>query len=127
LVSLLGIEPAKVTSKTKISTETELLLNALSGLDKRMGEIEKRVLPVDRINATSSVSNAVLPDNVGEIIARQEIENLKVGDKLFHERFGIGEIISLSDRPWVNKTGRIKFESGERQMVLRLARLRKIK
>lgn len=127
LVSLLGIEPAKVTSKTKISTETELLLNALSGLDKRMSEIEKRVQPAERIVTTSNVSSIVLPDNVGEIIARQEVENLKVGEKVFHERFGIGEIMALSDKSWVSKTGRIKFESGEIQLVLRLARLRKLK
>jgi hypothetical protein len=127
LVSLLGIEPAKVTTKTKISSETKILLNALSGLDKRMGEIEKSVQPFERTLVNSRISNVYLPDNVGDIISKQEIENLKVGEKLFHDKFGIGEVMSLSDRPWVNKTGQIKFESGNRLLVLRLARLRKFK
>lgn len=127
LVSLLGIEPAKVTSKTKISTETELLLNALSILDKRMSEIEKKVQPTEKIITSSNTIKMPLPEGVGDEIVRQDIEGLKVGDKLYHTKFGTGEVVALSDKTWVNKTGRIKFESGERLLMLRLAHLRKFK
>lgn len=128
LVSLLGIEPAKITSQTKISTETELILNSISGLDKRIQEIEKRVQSSGKQIINQQFVTRNTPENIGEVLTRQDYENLKVGEKLYHNRFGIGELIDIaSERPWTTRTGRIRFEAGEKNIVFSLAQMRKLK
>lgn len=127
LVSLLGIEPAKVASRTEISLETELLLNTLSGLDKRFSEMEKRLQLSERPFNTGNMSSTFILDNVGEIMTLQDLENLKIGDMFFHQKFGIGEVLSIDHNRGENMTGQIKFESGKKQLMLRLAQLRKLK
>lgn len=128
LVSLLGIEPAKVTAKTTVSAETELLLNALSSLDKRINEIDKKFHLSGSIATTFDVYDSQPPKYTGDKLVIQDLENLKIGDKLYHAKFGIGEIIALSDnRSWSKMTARFKFEKGERLLMLRLAQLRKLK
>lgn len=89
LVSLLGIEPAKLSEKKKISADTELILNSLSIIDKRLGVLENLNQQVTR-PATIPV-----PENVGDILQQADLETLAVGTKLFHERFGRIEITQI--------------------------------
>lgn len=124
LVSLLGIEPAKLSEKKKISGETELILNSLSSIDKRMTLLEERSNPALK---TSSMIRTIppirsLPENVGELLKNKDIQNLKVGDKLFHIRFGAGEIESL-DGNLNQKTATIRFEGDiTRKFAINLAK-----
>lgn len=127
LVGLLGIEPAKVTSKTKISAEAELILNSISGLEKRISEIEIKFQPVQKTISANPNTKAILPEDVGGILSRQDIENLQIGDKVYHSRYGYGEIITLNGSNWMNKSARIKFESEEKQIAIRVAQIRKLK
>lgn len=127
LISLLSIEPAKITSKKEISTDTELILNTILGLDKRMGEIEKKVSPIDRSNFNQIPEQQYLPDNAGEILSYQEIQSLKIGDKLFHNKFGFGEIVELYAENSLIQSASIKFEAGIKRLHLKIARLRKLK
>ncbi|MFN7600268.1 MAG: hypothetical protein ACK5R0_02580 [Bacteroidota bacterium] len=92
LVSLLGIEPAKLSEKKKISADTELILNSLSIIDKRLSILEtSNQQPVRQI-----ISNSVLPpENVGDIMSLAEIQTLQIGTRVFHEKFGVIEIIQI--------------------------------
>lgn len=126
LVSLLGIEPAKVTSKTKISSETELILNALSSLDKRINEFEKHIQPKVNLNYSKISSILSESENVGEILSRQDIEKLVAGDKVYHMNFGAGEITSINKMKGLPYTANIRFDSGEKRLLLEIAQLRKL-
>lgn len=125
LVSLLGIEPAKLSGKKKISAETELILNSIMGMEKRLSEIEVRSRP---IKTFSEVALPILPDNVGEILTNRELETLAPGEDIYHSRFGKGNILAIkgSDSNPSNQVAIVRFENGnEKQFLLRLARLRR--
>lgn len=127
LVSLLGIEPAKLSGKKKISGETELVLNSILGLEKRLSEIEIRTRPIARNNSYSELWN--IPENVGEIIPFRELETLSLNDEVFHQRFGKGKIIEIkgTETNPSNKIAIVRFDSNiEKQFVLRMARFRRI-
>lgn len=91
LVSLLGIEPAKVTDKFKLSGETELVLNAISNIDKRLLSIEMRERTNDRVNFTS----LALHDIVGDYMTREEMDMIKPEDRIFHDKFGHGIVKAI--------------------------------
>lgn len=61
IVSLLGIEPAK-TTKTEISSDTNLLLDAINGLSKRLHRIEDGSVP--RSMEISSVIRSGIPGKI---------------------------------------------------------------
>lgn len=91
LVSLLGIEPAKLSEKKKISADTELILNSLSILDKRLSQIEVISLPTKVANQKP----LSVPENLGDPLLQSDLENLKVGDSIFHVRHGQGTISQI--------------------------------
>jgi len=127
LISLLSIEPAKVTDKKVISTDTELIINTIQGLDKRIAEIENKITPTSRVPVSMPIEIQPIPDNVGDYLTKQEIEELKVGNRVFHVRFGIGEVLEISNPTnSTNLAASIIFESGKRRLLLKLTRLRKV-
>lgn len=93
LVSLLGIEPAKLSEKKKISTDTELILNSLSIIDKRLGILEQINHQV--IRPTATVAAIEIPENVGDVLQMSDLDGLKIGSQLFHERLGNVEITQI--------------------------------
>lgn len=92
LVSLLGIEPAKLTEKKKISADTELILNSLSIMDKRLSQIENQNQQISRPTVPVALA---LPENVSEPLKSTDWDSLKTGDTLFHQRFGKVEITQI--------------------------------
>lgn len=95
LISLLSIEPAKISEKTKISSEAELILTSLLGLETRMRGIETRLnYSIHNITPPPIVSQ-VLPHDVGELITLNEFDKLKKGDLLYHHKFGIGQWVGF--------------------------------
>lgn len=142
LVSLLSLTPAKLKENKKtISTETALILNTLSVLEKKISTIENRNLssknidyqiPTSRKFYGGQISKVIesdeLPPNVGERLSRQDINNLKIGDIIYHTRFGFGEIITKEELGTVinRYSSDIKFEIGIKKIVLDLANLRKV-
>ena len=142
LVSLLSLTPAKLKEgKKALSTETELILNTLSILEKKMSNIENRNYNIKKeeyyfpspnryyggkiVEVTEETD---IPGNIGEKFTRNEINKLKVGDKVFHLKFGIGEIISLEEFgttiPRIK--GVLKFDVGIKKIILDLVGLRKV-
>ena len=128
LVSLLGIEPAKVTNKKEISIETELILGGIQSLEKRITEMERQNSYFTGSNI-SQVSSAIpVPDNIGEMITLPEIGTVKPGDKIFQHRFGIGEVKNIPKS--TNSEGQtieVEFERGIKRFVLKFAKLYKLK
>lgn len=124
LVSLLGIEPAKLTEKKKISTDTELILNSLSIIDKRLGILENINQQLPRPTLQTNIS---IPENIGEQVQFSEFVRFANGTKLFHERFGIVEIIQIQ-KSSVNIIVTFKLENGSaKRMVLNQVSIRPFK
>lgn len=116
LVSLLGIEPAKLTEKKKISSDTELILNTLSIIDKRLSIIESiNQQSPKQVVATTAIS---IPENVGDSLKSTDVEGITVGTLLFHSRFGKVEVIQIQ-KAGSQSIVTIKQENGPtRRMVL---------
>jgi hypothetical protein len=98
LVSLLGIEPAKIEDKKKISIDTELILNALNTLDSRMTSFESKHL-ISTLGGASTLttpSPKILPVSLlGNHFSLEEIKLLKFGDWIHHDSYGLGTIRSV--------------------------------
>lgn len=126
LVSLLGIEPAKITNKTEISIDTDILLKAINNLEKRISETTR-----PSINQTNKIWELAIPDakyrNIGEYFTKDELAFLKVGDHVFSENFGFGIISHLvKNNNDQNKIAEIKFSTGVKRILLRYSKLRKV-
>lgn len=137
LVSLLSISPAKMKENKKISSETELILNSLSILDKRIAIIEKNNFNDRYYNPISLQENLSkkrlevdnFPPNVGHVLNRVEISELKTDDIIYHHRFGYGKIISISQVPGPTLSkhrGQIQFDTGVKNLLLEMSGIRKV-
>ncbi len=82
VVQLAGITAAEVPDQKKISSDTQLILSAVSGLSKRLDGVEKQKFDSSRIFGTPS--KVVFPDG----------EDLLLGEKVYY-REGGGEIGTL--------------------------------
>lgn len=120
LVTLLGIEPAKA-SHTQISVDTELILNAIKGIEYRVSKTEQQ--------HTSKYRPGIIFPEIGPIpenmkkLTREDYESLRPGQAFYHEKFGMGTIKSIrmsqSDHVAV-----VIFEYiGEKQLLLKFAQL----
>lgn len=126
LVSLLSIEPAKLSEKTKISSEAELILTSLSGLERKVRDIETRVNLSIHNGSQLSVASPQIPDDVGDIISPHEFDKLKKGDLVYHTKYGIGQWVSFGENV-VEKVGIINFSVGQRALLLSFSKLRWVK
>jgi len=127
LVSLLGIEPAKLSEKKIISGETELILNSLNGLEKILSAIDIRTKPAEKVSFNSETEN--FPDYVGEIITISEISKLALKEEVFHPRFGKGKIIGIQGigSGYANGSVSVLFDhSGKKELLIQFARLRRV-
>ena len=144
LVSLLSLSPAKIDSKTEISSEAKLILNSLSELDKRLSSIEniskkktiKLAVPPKlrtekfyggSLPGTSIGLNA--PENVGDYFTPEELKELKKGTLVYHNRFGYGELLRLDKIGSATEKlkGEIQFNDfGKKLLLLDYAKLRKV-
>ena len=77
-----------------------------------------RVNRLKKLTTTTEASNTDYQTNESISIAE--------GDKVYHERFGAGEVISIEGES-PNTTASVKFEnSGVRKLLLRFAKLKKV-
>ncbi|MGZ5285374.1 MAG: ATP-dependent DNA helicase, partial [Kaistella sp.] len=54
-------------------------------------------------------------------------ENIEVGDKVRHDRFGVGEVLFLDGTDSQNIKAKVKFQhEGEKNLILKFAKLTKI-
>lgn len=132
LVKLLGITPARIDQKTKISAETELVLSQLENIGKKLFELEKnQVHPNIFIRGARERNIRELESrenlNYGEKLKFQELINLKKGDKIISPRFGEGEVIQIeiNEAKKSDSKGEFLFENGQKRLLLRFANLYK--
>lgn len=132
LVKLLGINPAKLTESTNISIETELILNNLSSIDRRLYHIENLAKHQPKYFPPAPIKEEPLFDESDfsdEKFTMVEITQLKEGDKVAHIRFGIGIVIKIEGNPedLNSLRGEFDFEKGGRKkLLLRFANLYKV-
>ncbi|CAH0336012.1 hypothetical protein FVB9288_01684 [Flavobacterium sp. CECT 9288] len=146
LVTLLSLKPAEISKTKEITIDTELILNTLSSLERKIENIESsnnnnnRSSLKTRSNeiyyATNKFYGGLVDENIkegvfkiGDFYTLPELRNLTVNEQVFHDKFGLGKIISIDE---VGSTaikdlkGEIQFNDGVKKLLLRFARLRKI-
>lgn len=126
LVGLLGIQPAKISKKHEISVESEIILNAVKNLETRLTEFDRRISSGSMRPVEEAVSTPYVP---GDYLTPEQQLALVAGDEVHHERFGRGKVLLVGgnpDKP-LDKTATIFFpSSGQKQLLLRFASLRRI-
>ena len=127
LVKLLGVEAARVSDKTTISVDTELILSAINGLEKRVVAVERaakaKEMPLSLLRPARDITE--IPDGVGEKLREEEIEQLPVGEEVFHSRYGMGTVLkvaAIKGQPITVDFG----ENGVRQLAPKWAPLRRV-
>lgn len=123
LVKLLGIKPAELSDSTNISIETELILNQLSLIDRRLNLIENTNRDQPKYYPPKPLKEESLFDDIDfsdEKFTFTEISKLKKGDKVAHIRFGIGTINKIEGSPddLNSFKAEIDFEKGGRKRLL---------
>lgn len=127
LISLLGIEPAKVVKK-EISKETELLLSRIDNLSNQMWEVKTH------LNATlhkPSLSVGFEPVMLGEQESKEllSIDEITKGRMVHHLKFGIGSVTDLDLKNKLVPIATIDFGNayGIRKIMLNYAKLYQVK
>lgn len=112
LIKLLGIEPARIEEQIKISPDTEVLVNLISGLSKDITELWSRLPQTYEPQQKTSMpaSNVFSADVVNEI-------GLQVGDKIDHNKFGICMVKALEGTNH-NPVATIVLMSGEKKKIM---------
>lgn len=88
LTDLLGIRAAAIDKKIEISNDTELILNSIAAINSRINSLEGKFFNINNISSISQ-NMEVAP---GEQMSKIEIQSLKIGDKVLHQKFGKGTI-----------------------------------
>lgn len=132
LVKLLGIKPAELSDTTNISVETELILNQLSSIDRRLNLIENTGRQQPKYYPQELVEEEPLFDDIDfseEKFTYKEISKLKKGDKVAHIRFGIGTVEKIEGNPDNLNTFKIEIDfekGGTKKLLVRFASLYKV-
>lgn len=120
LVSLLSLTPAELADNQNLSAESTLILQALEGFKSQLTVMERTIKrPVQKFGQ--------IFDDVSERLLPEEIESLKVGEKVVHNRFGLGEIVTLTGDKYSTMKADINFEGyGKKSLILKFAFLSKV-
>ena len=101
IIQLLGIEPARVT-KTEVSRETELVLEAIDNVNRRLNRIEN-----DSSKSSNGYSQA---DNKFVFVGNKLCS---IGDEVLHPNYGEGVITNFS-----NSEAIVKFNNNYIRFLL---------
>src|SRR5690606_28117719 len=116
----------------------EIILNTLSNLENKILNFEKiNYFPHGKINedlqdveTTGLNMDQNLVGNVGEVLSIRDILELKIGDKIYHRKFGVGTILGIKESNGrsntTNHVGQVQFEVGIKNLLLEFAKLRKV-
>ncbi|OEI80530.1 hypothetical protein AST99_08680 [Formosa algae] len=130
LVRLLGITPAELKESTKISIETELILNNLNSINNRLENLEnKKKNTLQQYVIMDDDKTQKNKHDYGESYSIKEFEDLKKGDKVAHNRFGIGKVVKIEGKSTDLNSfkGTFEFENGStKKLLLRFAQMYKV-
>lgn len=130
LVKLLSISPAEISENTKLSIESELILNQLHIISNRLDKIEK--IDYTKNNLSNIAIDHLLPNKItipenAIKLEFKEMFSLITNDKVFHERFGEGLVMTISgDKSNSDSKIEINFkEGGVKKLMMRFIQLYK--
>lgn len=135
LISLLSLSPAKIDTSTTISKDTELILNSLSILDKRISKIEEnkssRIVdhPSPKFYGGGTIPPPPpkdIPNDVGDFLTLNDFDNLEIGDKVYHQKFGYGLVAGKAVEGAEQKIDVDFISSSTKRLLFKLANLRKV-
>lgn len=123
IVELLGISKAKVTKQVEISPDTDMILKSLSEISLRLGNLENKSVFPKQENFIESVFKK-----------REKIKSFQnngieycVGDKVNHDRFGLGTIADAELDTTNGPVIIVAFESiGVKQLLVKFAKINKV-
>lgn len=129
LTTLLSLSPAKLQENKEISAESELILNAISSMERRILSMEKA-----SINSVNTYNRRILigddkPVRLGEVLTISNRDELQIGDNVYHEKYGVGKIFGIRENiQELSQYGLIiNFEQyGRKNILLKYGRLRKV-
>ncbi|MEN0007990.1 hypothetical protein [Flavobacterium nitrogenifigens] len=127
LVKLLSISPAELSENTKLSIESELILNQLSIINNRLDKIDNPSKNVDVVNPEKIViTKHIVPENA-KLLTFEEVLKLNPGDSVFHERYGKGEVLSVESQKKADSRIEINFNPvGSKRFLVRFMLLYKL-
>ncbi|HMS66894.1 MAG TPA: hypothetical protein PKD18_02100 [Saprospiraceae bacterium] len=103
LVKLLSIEAAELNENTKISLDTELILNSISELNSRIGRLEIEKILTEK-NGKIPRHNLIENIEILERFTLEELRELKNGSTVVHPKFGVGVFGDIDQRDVMNIT-----------------------
>lgn len=112
-------------SYIELLLETIKSKNSLVDFFEENSQNLKNVLEFENLNEVSSTNPKV--NDTYQLLSFEEKLDLKVGDFIFHEKFGRGEVINIEILNDVkNSKGNFKFEMGDtKKLLLRFSQLYK--
>ena len=113
LISLLGIEPAKIEKNVQISIDTELIINAINNLDLKVKDLYKR----NNENVFDTDVPAYIEFTNGELLSQDEVMQLKKGDRVNHIKAGKGTILNILGSLH-NPIAEIEMDNGENKKFM---------
>lgn len=84
---------------------------------------------IERTDSEPKISKNLKPVSTARIInpSGESSQDIEVGDKVRHDRFGVGEVIFLDGTDPKNIKAKVKFQhEGEKNLILKFAKLVKI-
>lgn len=122
LINLLGVKEAKITKETILSADTTLIVNMLQNFDSRLSSIENTIQFQSTVSKNLEHSSSLNQDS---FLTTKDLNTLKQGQQVLHERFGIGTIEEITPRgtDLANTLIKVKFKSGVKALVFGFAKL----
>jgi len=118
LVSLLGIKPANVLENVQISKDTEVILNYLSALNKKVNDLE------DNFTKKPSSSNSeTTPPKV--YVKDKSGEEVNINDVIEHDKFGLGKVLKIAGQPH-NPIMTVQFSEKKLNIMTNYAKFKKV-
>jgi len=119
LIEILGVTSPLLDKKIEISQDTTLILQAI-------GDLNQKILKIENTSIAKSNPRIVeIPYDLNK--PEFNYFDFKTGDKVYHQRFGEGEISNISfinDEP--AKVSVVFKLAGHKELLLRYAKLMKV-
>lgn len=130
LVKLLSISPAELTENTKLSMESELILNQLNIISNRLDKIEKTESQTNpKFQENQKIQEEIIVPENSERLNFDDMIKLLPKDKIFHERFGEGTVVKVdyAEETKADSKIEIKFNrGGTKRFLIRFMQLYKL-
>jgi hypothetical protein len=119
IIELLGINKAQLKEPVEISSDTELILQAITDVNERLNRFEKSINPI--ASSVNNYSQKILSEGT-ESFPDLNGKAVYVGDSVDHVKFGKGQVTHIK-HSGSDKQVIIKFNSGVKTLLASFAKL----